>query len=383
MPRNEKQGWRMHSDSETPHTERTRTDESLRAERDRADEHFDEGGAAVEQDADRILELARQRADSLVVDARHAADVLARHGSHGAYDSERVVAARLEEDEALTDARRTADAKLEAERREHHAALVALLALEREETDDGLLQERARSDHAVSSRDEFLAIVSHDVRGLLSGLALSAAQLIKVRAEGAAGDRIHATAERIQRFTARMNRLVGDLLDVVSMESGKLGVSPEQQDATRLLAETMDGFQLAAAEHKVAMSAERPEHPVGAFFDHDRILQVLTNLVGNAMKFTEQGGHVTLRLEPAEGGVQFTVRDTGCGIAPEQIGTIFERFSQGKPSDRRGLGLGLYIARCVVEAHGGRIWAESEPGKGSAFHFTLPAAPAARGVDPG
>jgi signal transduction histidine kinase len=95
-------------------------------------------------------------------------------------------------------------------------------------------------------------------------------------------------------------------------------------------------------------------------------------MVGNAMKFTKPGGSIALRLVATDGEIRFTVEDTGCGIAADQIDAIFERFAQAGKPDRRGLGLGLYIAQCIIEAHGGKIWAESEPGKGSAFHFTLP-----------
>jgi signal transduction histidine kinase len=115
---------------------------------------------------------------------------------------------------------------------------------------------------------------------------------------------------------------------------------------------------------------------VPAILDSHRILQVLSNLVGNAIKFSEPGGIIELRLARIVGGIEFTVRDNGAGIAPEDTEAIFERFSQAGHPDRRGLGLGLYIARCIVAAHGGRIWAVSELGKGSTFHFTIPDASA-------
>jgi signal transduction histidine kinase len=169
-----------------------------------------------------------------------------------------------------------------------------------------------------------------------------------------------------------MNRLIGDLLDVVSMELGKLEMVTTREDATRVLTETVEGFQLAAEARKIKLTTEVAPGRYVATFDHDRILQVLANAVGNALKFTPPGGTITLRLGPDPGGIRFTVRDTGCGIAPDQRDAIFERFSQAAQADRRGLGLGLYIARCIVEAHGGKIWVESELGKGCAVHFTLP-----------
>jgi signal transduction histidine kinase len=120
------------------------------------------------------------------------------------------------------------------------------------------------------------------------------------------------------------------------------------------------------------MTSEVASGPVLAHFDYERILQVLANLVGNAMKFTEAGGNIALQLAPTTDGIWFTVRDSGCGIAPEHTDAIFARFAQAARADRGGLGLGLYIARCIVEAHGGKIWVDSTPGQGSAFHFTIP-----------
>ena len=139
-----------------------------------------------------------------------------------------------------------------------------------------------------------------------------------------------------------------------------------------LLTETMGHFQVTAESHKLSMTCAAPRGPVPATFDHDRILQVLSNLIGNAIKFSEAGGTIELRLATTADGLDFAVRDSGRGIAAESLEAIFERFSQASQADRRGLGLGLYISRCIVEAHGGRIWANSEPGKGSTFTFTIP-----------
>jgi signal transduction histidine kinase len=357
-----------------PRPERVETDSSLRAEREKTDEHLAKRSSTLEKDADQVVELARERADSLLESARQKADSTLRKANELAEVAGGLSVARASEDDALTEERAVADDALEAERAEQKKALTLLLALEREETDERLLTERARSDRAVASRDDFMAIVSHDVRGILAGMAMSAELLMKMPAEGATGERTHLEGQRIRRLTGRMNRLIGDLLDVVSMESGKLNVVATEQDATQLLTETMESFQLTAAARKITMTSEVSGGQLLATFDHDRILQVLTNLVGNAMKFTKAGGNIALRLAPAEGGLSFTVSDSGCGIAADQIDSIFGRFSQAAQVDRRGLGLGLYIARCIIDAHGGKIWAESEPGKGSSFHFTLPGA---------
>jgi len=350
--------------------ERAETDSSLRAEREKADEELTRRGADVDRDADHVVELARARADDLLEATRKEADATLAPGGGSAEIAAGRQVERTSEDEAVGEAREAADDKLEAERAEQKRALMQLLALEREETDERLLTERTRSDHALATRDDFLAIVSHDVRGILSGMAMSAEVLITTPRQGA-GEAVPREAQRIRRLTARMNRLVGDLLDVVSMESGKLALVAAPQDAARLLTETMEGFHLMAVAKKIGLTSEVEPGPTRARFDHDRILQVLTNLVGNAMKFTKAGGAIALRLAPMEGGLLFTVRDDGCGIPADRLDDIFERFSQVSRADSGGLGLGLYIAWCIIEAHGGKIWAESAPGEGSAFHFTL------------
>ena len=119
-----------------------------------------------------------------------------------------------------------------------------------------------------------------------------------------------------------------------------------------------------------------PEHAASA--DTARLLQVLSNLVGNAIKFTPRGGVITVRIEPLGDEVRFAVRDTGPGIAPDQVPHIFGRFWQANRKDRRGIGLGLAIAKGIVEVHGGRIWVESTLGAGSTFYFTIPVAQASR-----
>ena len=357
--------------------QRIETDSSLREEREKTDEELEKRRAALEQDADQVVEVARERADTVLEASRVKADQTLRAAAGPAKAPARLAAERATEDEAVNVERATADEELVVERTEQKEALTELLLLEREETDEHLLKERAHSDQAVTSRDDLLAMVSHDVRGILAGMAMSADLLMRMPAEDAAGERTHVEAQRIRRLTARMNRLIGDLLDVVGMELGKFSVDAKREDVARLVTETLESFQSAATTRGIVMTSDVPTGPVLARFDHDRILQVLSNLVGNAMKFTQPGGEIALGVATVEGGIEFRVRDTGCGIAADRIDSIFERFSQAIPADRRGLGLGLYIARCIVEAHGGKIWVESELDKGSTFHFTLPDAPRA------
>jgi signal transduction histidine kinase len=167
-----------------------------------------------------------------------------------------------------------------------------------------------------------------------------------------------------------MNRLVNDLLDVASIEAGKLALFPAPVEIAHLLRDTLDAFEPIAAAKRVALDAHVDGAP-SAWLDEGRILQVLANLVGNGIKFTPAEGRVSIEAHIDRAEVHFTVTDTGIGVPADAREGVFERFRQVR-SDPRGLGLGLHIARSIVVAHGGRMWVEDRPGGGSAFHFSLP-----------
>jgi signal transduction histidine kinase len=355
-----------------PQQERVDTDESLQKERTKTDEELRLRRADIEEDADEVVAEARERATEVLRMARQRMDLeLAAHGT-GSAGRREIRTERAHEDRALAEERATADERLHVEREERQRALSSLLSLEREATDERLQIERMRADRTVASRDDFLGMVSHDLRTLLGGIALSAAILAQqAKTEGVS---TLGHVERIQRFAARMNRLIGDLLDVVSLEAGSLAIAPRPHDAVQLVRELMETFQPAFAAKRLTLSSDIAAGTLLAEFDHERIVQVLANLLSNALKFTAQG-HVALSVAPRSQEVCFSVTDTGIGIPPEDFEAVFERFRQVKVHDRRGLGLGLYIAKCIVEAHGGRIWAEANDGGGTAIRFTLPAAP--------
>ena len=349
-----------------PGNEREQTDESLRTERDETDRALAERRAVAKQNADEVLARAREQADSVLSAARDKADEqLARPDNDVAEHA--ISEQRAREDHALGRERAAADASLHREREENARALLGLLPLERDKTDRFLLTERARADQDVANRDDFLGIVTHDLRSLLGGIVLTAQQLAKDAPEQS------EVAARIQRYGARMHRLIGDLLDVASIHAGSLSLVPAQSDVGALLTDCVELFSDAARAKGVAIAARPLEEPLHARFDHERILQVLANLLSNAIKFTPAGGTVTVRAERSRALVQICVADNGVGIAADKLDVVFEKFWQAGKSDRRGLGLGLYISRKLVEAHGGRIWVESEKGKGSRFCFTLPA----------
>jgi signal transduction histidine kinase len=357
--------------------EREQTDESLRAERANTDRALAERQATVEEEADLVVQRARQEADAVLAVARDKADGRVTSGAAEGGARASVADERVLEDQTLRHERAVADEAVRLERAESAALLCTLLPLEREKTDRYLLTERVRSDDALSHRDDFLGIVSHDLRNLLGGIVLTATRLAK-RAAGDPGKQDTVTdAARIQRYAARMNRLIGDLVDVASIDAGKLAVTPAQGDWALLLAESVEIFHGAAIAKNITLAVEGDHSPLLAAFDHERLLQVLANLITNAMKFTPDGGHISLRAERVGDQIAFAITDSGCGVPAGMLESIFQRFWQVGTNDRRGLGLGLYISRCIIEAHGGTIRAESEPGRGCTVRFTVPAAAAA------
>jgi signal transduction histidine kinase len=354
--------------TDDPRKERTLTDESLAGERAKADAAFAEQ-AAVERKADDVLDRAREEADEVLATARDEADQKLDQPSGNAQvviDEE-----RAREDEALELQRTNADGILRAERAASARLLVRLLPLERNQTDQHLLTERARSDEALTHRDDFLGMVSHDLRDLLSGVLVNTLLIEKQSAADATGEKTRAAVDRIQRAAGRMNRLIGDLVDIAAIEAGKLAIVAARANVDGVMREAVETWESHACAKSVSLEA-RPAENIDGTFDRDRILQVLGNLVSNAIKFSPKGGSISVAAERHESEVRFSVKDTGSGIPPDKLEAIFERFWQVGKNDRRGLGLGLYISRCLVEAHGGRIWAESAMGSGSEFFFTVP-----------
>ncbi len=348
--------------------EREDTDESLRQERRKSDRAALQHAGQVAGVADAVIDQARSDADKVLRTAREEQP----------RPSEGQAAARAQEDAAICHQREAADEKLGDERQERTRALAALFAMERELTDQHLLAERTRADLALNNRDDFLGMVAHDLRGFMSAIAYRAMTLVREAGEGDAGGRSRQLAKGIQRSTAAMGRLVADLLDIASIEAGRLRVEIVSGDVASVLRDALEPFRSAAEAKGITLALEESPQTVSALFDHDRVIQVLGNLVSNSIKFTPSGGRISLRLAVLGEEVQLTVRDTGAGVPADQLEAIFERFTQLERTDRRGLGLGLYIAKCLVEAQQGRIWASSEAGAGSSLSFTLPLA---RGPD--
>jgi len=283
-----------------------------------------------------------------------------------------VEAERDVEDAILLADREAANQALEIERAETARILARLLPGEREQTDEHLHAERVRADGAVANRDDFLGVVAHDLRDLLGGIIMSAAVISKTVGDDEQAGRVGAEIARIRRHAARANRLVCDLVDVASIDAGQLAIVPAPGDMAVLLTEVADEFRPAAAAKGIGLDVEQGGGPMLARFDRARLFQVFGNLIANSIKFSPRDSRITLHGEPGAGELQCSVRDEGAGIPADQIELVFERFAQVEHNDRRGLGLGLFIAKRIVEAHSGRMWAQSTLGHGTSVLFTIP-----------
>ncbi|HEX2203622.1 MAG TPA: GAF domain-containing sensor histidine kinase, partial [Longimicrobium sp.] len=240
--------------------------------------------------------------------------------------------------------------------------------------DNARAYEAARA--ATAAHEEVLAVVSHDLRNPLNAVVMCAT-LLEDEAEAGGWRTQDVRLLRTLRSAAgQMERLVQDLVEVQALESGAREFRTEAVEVKALAEGAVELFDALAEEGAVRLSCEVAPGLPPVRADRARVLQLLSNLLGNALKHTPRGGTVTLAAAAHEGAVRVSVRDTGPGIADEDLPRVFDRFWQGRRGAAGGLGLGLAIARAIAEAHGGRIWVESREGEGSVFHFTLPAAEA-------
>ncbi|HEX2569545.1 MAG TPA: ATP-binding protein [Polyangia bacterium] len=237
---------------------------------------------------------------------------------------------------------------------------------------------------AVQSRDDVLAVVSHDLRSPLGAILLNATTLLRGAEPGEAGARLRRKCGLIVRSAERMSRLIDDLVDLASIRGGQLSITLRPEPVPELVHEAVYSFEATAEERKVhletRLGADAEGGPETARLtircDRDRILQVFSNLIGNALQVTPPGGRITVQVEARPDEVVFSITDTGPGIAPEELPHLFKRYWRSSKAEYKGHGLGLAIAQGLVEAHGGRIGVESQPGRGSTFFFTLPRTPA-------
>lgn len=223
---------------------------------------------------------------------------------------------------------------------------------------------------AVAARDELMAIVAHDLRNPLGAISLKAALVRR----GNDPEKMRSHAASIENVTLRMEYLVKSMLDIATMEAGHFSVTPAPCDVEDLLRQTFEMFGSISASKQIRLVPSVNEPRLAVRADRERILEVLSNLLGNALKFTPPGGEVSISVDRQRDMVHFVVSDTGPGIPAERIPHVFERFWKRDTDETKGTGLGLFIAKGIIDAHGGRIWAESQPNRGATFTFTLPIA---------
>jgi signal transduction histidine kinase len=231
------------------------------------------------------------------------------------------------------------------------------------------------AEHAARAREEMVAVVSHDLKNPLATIQMAVSFLLEdLVSDDAAHQREREQLQAIRRAAERMYRLIHDLLDVAAIEAGQLTIARSPLTVDVLVTDALELLRPLAAPKRIALVTEVPPRLPAVAADRERVLQVFSNLVGNALKFTPENGRVEIRVVIRDAVVEFAVRDSGPGIASEDLPHVFDRFWQAKKTARGGAGLGLAIAKGIIAAHGGDIHVESEPGRGSCFTFTLPVA---------
>ena len=250
----------------------------------------------------------------------------------------------------------------------------AVRELRRNAIENDLARQVLREHQAVRERDELVAVVSHDLRNPMTIIIMQCGmmQRLVAKEEGKHTVRMSAALGTMEEATARMNTLIVDLLDKSKLDAGKYPLACRSLDVVDLLQEACSLLVTLTSHKNIELNCSSSE---GLSIDADpqRLFQVLSNLLGNAIKFTPSGGRIDLSARQENGKVLISVRDNGGGIHAVHLPHIFERYWSVRDGNPNGSGLGLYICRSIVQAHGGELWAESEPGVGSVFTFSIPA----------
>jgi len=254
-----------------------------------------------------------------------------------------------------------------------HGDLFAANDLRRSALENDLARQVRREQEAVRARDELVAVVSHDLRNPMTVISMLCGMLQKAFSSDGphTSRRISTAIDTMQQAAGRMNTLLEDLLDTSKIDAGRYSITPQKLDVGQMFEEAQALLAPLALDKDISISfAADPDLRIHA--DPERLFQVLSNLVGNAIKFTPRLGTVGVHAKSVGDEIVFTVRDSGEGIPKEHLPHVFDRYWTVKEGNPNGTGLGLYITQGIVEAHGGRIVAESEPGQGSEFRFTVP-----------
>jgi signal transduction histidine kinase len=384
------------------HKERKNTDNSLDVEREKTNHSLENAKAEVELQTDENVQEERSNTDMATSAARTKADSTRNQRRlSGEKDSpqksdEQMNQERLRIDAAVELERAQVDIAIVQEREIKNSIETKLFDQERKQTDLNLAVERTRTDSVVqtttlklstevaehsrtkaslTTRDEFLAIVSHDLRNPIGAISSCMEILLQESAERKIDADTKSWLELAKRSADSSLRLISDILDMERIAEGKLEMAAASYDIGKIIRETMQTFVHQAASKNIVLRSS-PETVAGEIIcDHDRIVQVLSNLIGNALKFTPENGEIVLKVEWTPENVTIAVCDNGPGIPNDKKEQIFERFAQLGSKDRTGLGLGLHISKMLVEAHDGKLWVESKVGEGSAFYVQLPLRP--------
>jgi signal transduction histidine kinase len=249
-------------------------------------------------------------------------------------------------------------------------AQAAATALHRARTYDEELEKRRHAETVAQAREDVLGVVAHDLRNPLNLIQMTVELIID---EELPAERRKEMLDIALRAAKQMNRLIDDLLDTIRLQAGRLSLAVEEVSVTTILQQAEETFRPLADSRHVHFEAVVQDGAI-VRADPARVSQIVGNLVGNALKFTPAQGSVRLRATPDDKQVVFQVVDDGPGIPPDNMSHLFDNFWQARRNDRRGVGLGLAIAKGLVEAHGGKIWVESKVDQGSTFSFSLPAA---------
>lgn len=236
---------------------------------------------------------------------------------------------------------------------------------------DAEREKRHDAELLAHAREEVLGLVAHDLRNPLNLIITTTDLLLGEKVDP---PRQHELLEVAMRAGKQMNRLIGDLLDTVRLQAGKFSLDLEDLPVASIFRQASESLGPAAEKRDVHLDIIAPGDGIVVHADPLRVSQLVGNIVGNAIKFTPEKGRVTLKAAPDGDRVLVEVTDTGPGIPPSDIPHLFDNFWQARRNDHRGVGLGLAIAKGVVEAHGGKIWCESTVGAGTTFSFTLPMA---------
>lgn len=362
---------------------RINTDNSLKFERKKTDNYLENESQSIENVSDNIVSKNRLDADNKLQVSRAKADVKKNEANHA---TPLLDAERTRSDLARSVARNEEDQIRLEERDQKKHISQALLNSERTDTDKNLLTERDNSDVATATssvkvnkaeealliRDTYLGILSHDLKNPLTAISLSSNVIKRAILKNEPNlSTINKYLEAIDLNVSTMSRMIEDLLEVEQMVNGDLKLNLKTCNINDLIEECKLFFEPIATSKNFEIKVESSEKELSAKIDHDRILQVLSNLVGNAVKYAGTSGIITLSVIKNKDKLVISVKDEGPGIPLEKLEVIFERFSQLSGDGKKGAGLGLFISRWIIESHKGKIFVNSVIGEGSTFSFTL------------